>query len=695
MRNRVLLLALIACIPPSCVPSEPFGRLAYTVVDAEYSRAALRVVLVSAGPPTLHLYDPQTRTDEEVSLPADPTCVALSADGRLAAVGHDRLLSYVDLTSGSLLRTYAVSAKVLDAVVPENGRVYAFLETGGTNPQISVLNVATGAEQIVTGGGARAMQRPDTDTIYVINNAVNPESLGSLDIGGGGAVRLHGSPYRGSHPPCGELWFSEDGHRIFTACGETFRASSSRDQDMRFVGALQSAARVQSLDHSAVAQHVVAIPAPGMFGDPLTDTRLQIYHDLALEYRGFMPLPSFVQDGQAFPAHGRFVFFDEGAHNLIVVQQADPEAGLQQDFAIYTFAFNPSVFVSAPASPPPPMVVQPFRSFDRPIEDAEWNFALDRIVFVSSDPHLLHVYDPETGEDRTVPVPFAPNSVSVAPAGDRAAVGHDGGRISLVDLTSATLLTTYSAYGDVLDVVLTPDRIYEFPRSTSGNGDLRAVEVATGAQERTVAVGVGGDSKATTDVTGAFLHIVPSYLSGDKLEKVDISQRPPVYVRGLIPHPEEQGFCGALWRSAAGQRLFTRCGAVYRSSTIPAVDLTVEGRLIPVSPARHISDSITAGAIAAIPGIPDYDGFGFAVLPSTGWNGDRSADTRVKLFDANTLAFVGDVALTPFTLVSGTAAARGRFVFFDRAGARIHVIVEADPASGVVNGFGIQSFDAF
>jgi hypothetical protein len=121
----------------------------------------------------------------------------------------------------------------------------------------------------------------------------------------------------------------------------------------------------------------------------------------------------------------------------------------------------------------------------------------------------------------------------------------------------------------------------------------------------------------------------------------------------------------------------------------------MEGLLSLVSPARHISDSTAAGMIAAIPGIPNYDAFGFEVIPGTGWNGDVGAGTRVRLFDAATFDFLGDLPLTPFALVSGTAPARGRFAFFDRSGQRLYVIVEADPRSGIANGFGIQSFDVF
>ena len=454
---------------------------------------------------------------------------------------------------------------------------------------------------------------------------------------------------------------------------------------MTFTGSLSNATNVQSLVHAAPVHHAIVIPHPpyAPASDPLADTTLQIYHDVALEYRGTMPLPSFIQGGLPFPAHGRFVFFDESESSVVVIQQADPSAGLQHDFAVFAFGFDPSAFTGASGPTPPPLIAQPFPTFGAPIEDAKYDTALDRIVFVSSDPNLLHIFDPETGDDQQVSLPFAPNSVALAPAGDRAAVGHDGGHISLVDLTSATLATTFPVSGDVLDLVLTPDWVY------AGTGVLIGIQLATGALEKDV-WNVNQAARLALDATGQKVYWDSTDEYPDLLQRLNISMHPAAYVnRGPSP-----AVCTAIWLSRDGTRLFSRCGDVYVSSTDWSTDLTREGTLTGVSPARHIGDSASAGLIAAIPGIPNYSAFGFELIVGTGWNGDVTADERVALFNSATLSFQSDLPLTPFSLGSSTAAARGRFVFFNNLGTRIYVIVEADSASGFVNGFGIQSFDA-
>jgi hypothetical protein len=691
MSVRALLLVIGLLLgSSSCGISEPFQRLGYRVTDAEYVASRHLVAMVSAEPRALHLYDPISRSEAAVALPANPTCVGVSPDGNYAAIGHDRLISYVDLSNGTVVRTYPVSANIGDVVVPGNGRIYGLRLTGAAYPKISVLDIATGAEQVTGDGGVRARQRPGQQELYVVNSFVFPENLRSYDIRGGGALTNHLAPYH-TDPICGDLWFSEDGQRLFTGCGESLRASSSRDQDMRYTGALSNAGWLQSLSHSSSAHHAIAIPRNRYDGDPLADAHLQFYHDAYLEYRGSLQLPSFVVEGQLFAAHGRHVFFDPSGEYFVVIQQADTAAALVHDFAIFTANFVPDAFSDSAGPTPPSAPAQAFPTVSHPVVDAEYGTALDRIVYVSSDPDLLHILDPETGTDEQVPLPFAPKSVSIGPAGDRAAVGHDGGRVSLIDLRAVRFLQTYAASGDVLETVLASDFVYAIPWGT-GSAEMAEIALATG--QRTPATrGVTGDARAKLDASGTALYVASNWLSPGYLFRFDVSQHPARYLRRALLWSATPEICGDLWMSEDGSRIFTRCGGVFRSSTDPAVDMTAEGRLAGLANVRHLSDSTRAGMIAAIPGIPDYDGFGFAVIPGGGWDGDVLGDTRVRLFDPANLSSRGALSLPAFVLGASSHPARARFVFFNRLGTRLHVIVEADRASGLVNGFGVVSFD--
>jgi hypothetical protein len=89
-----------------------------------------------------------------------------------------------------------------------------------------------------------------------------------------------------------------------------------------------------------VAGKVAVLPDPAAdpFGDQSTDLRL--YEDEFLVPEGSIRLPTFVADGQAHRAEGRFVFISDDGGQLFVIVQADAESGLG-DLALVTYEINP------------------------------------------------------------------------------------------------------------------------------------------------------------------------------------------------------------------------------------------------------------------------------------------------------------------------------------------------------------------
>ena len=446
---------------------------------------------------------------------------------------------------------------------------------------------------------------------------------------------------------------------------------------MQYTGSFPNRTSLQGLATSSAAHHVLTIP---ITGDPQSDTRLDLHHDAYLEYRGSMQLPSFVVGGDRFASHGRYVFFDASGRFFVTVLQADATAGLANDLAVFTAAFHPASFAGASGPTPPALPPQSFTIFDHTIEDAEYADDLDRIVYAACDPSALHILDPESGTEQVVMLPFPPNSVSIDPDGERAAIGHDGGSVSVVDLETASLVANHPTTREVLDAVLVADRVYAFPRQ-NGSEALREIDVATGLLDRDWSNGVSGDARAKLDASRTKLYVANNHLNPSGLTVFDITQRPARYVRFVSPRPE---ICGDIWLSEDGRRIFTRCGAVLRSSLVPATDLSVEGQLAGVTSIRHLSDSTEAGMIAVIPGIRNFDGYGFS---------DSIGTDRVDLFDSTSLALAGSFDLPDFVLGATTRGSRGAFAFFNRAGTRLHVIFQIEPGGGLAAGYGLVSFD--
>ena len=82
-------------------------QLLYRPVDVEYSKQLDRIVMVSANPDQLHIYDPVRRTESAINLARTPVSVTMSPSGLYAAVGHSATISWVNLTSGGVEKTFS------------------------------------------------------------------------------------------------------------------------------------------------------------------------------------------------------------------------------------------------------------------------------------------------------------------------------------------------------------------------------------------------------------------------------------------------------------------------------------------------------------------------------------------------------------------------------------------------------------
>lgn len=302
----------------------PLG-LGIAVVDAEFSRALDTMVLVANAPSNaVHLIDVVTRQDRTVMLNLPPTAVSVSPDGHRAVVGHDGWVTLIDLDTATSTGMHAVSCDVFD-VVYGIGFVYAFPRRDQW-VQIHSVNLATGMETVPTGLGiretTRAKLQPGSTTMYGADNGLSPADIERYDLDTMGVANVAwDSPYHGDYDMCGNLWLSEDGARIFTACGATFRTSAVRAMDMTYAGSLQGfTSAIRALDHSAAAGEVVLIAGSFGFPSPHTgdDTQVRHFESSFLNATTTDMLPLF--PGTSTRAHGHFVFWNAlGTHYYVVM----------------------------------------------------------------------------------------------------------------------------------------------------------------------------------------------------------------------------------------------------------------------------------------------------------------------------------------------------------------------------------------
>lgn len=314
------------------------------LTDAEYDRAHDRIVAVGGGSsPRLFVLDPVARSMSSVVLPLDAACVSIRPDGLFAAAGHNGLVSYVNLTSMAVERTYATTTDAIDVVLPSNGWVYAFPRTDQWE-LIRCVNLTTGVETLNTGRQiyARTLAKlhPSGDYIYGANNGLSPSDFEKYDIRSGTAIYMYDSPYHGDYAFSGDLWFTDNGDRIFARSGNVFRSSTTQGQDMTYNGNLAGAPIVQWVEHSTAASRIFCLLADSFQG--AAPPELRVYDPAFLAFRGTKSLPPFLVPngsggGTLYNSGGHFAFVNAAGTKVHVLVQAAAGSGLLNDWATVSF----------------------------------------------------------------------------------------------------------------------------------------------------------------------------------------------------------------------------------------------------------------------------------------------------------------------------------------------------------------------
>lgn len=348
----LLCAGALAAQEPADVSAELMSAvepLPFRVIDAEFSAALNAIVAIADNPSQLHVYNPDTKELGAVNLQLPPRCLSISPDGLKAVVGHNGWVSSIDLATLTLLKTIPVSANVNEIVHAGNGFAYAF--TPDYFDDIYSINLTTEAVTTSNGGRTPAAARlhPAGNRVYGADRNLSPDDIMRIDVTPAGPADFaYDSPYHGNYSFCGNLWTSMDGLRLFTACGNVFRASDDPMQDMTFSGQLSEETFITWTSHSQSANSVVVLPS--FTNLPRNDNEVHYYtHDFLL-YRGKATLPPFEVDEEAWAPRGRWIFFNAAGTKQYVIVQADEDSNLELDFGVVTIDCTNATLIPTPSS---------------------------------------------------------------------------------------------------------------------------------------------------------------------------------------------------------------------------------------------------------------------------------------------------------------------------------------------------------
>jgi len=703
-------------LPPAIAdPIVPFG---FNVIDAAYSKPLNRIVMVSSDPNQLHIFDPATDKDVAVDLEKIPLVVAVKPEGDIAAVGHDKLLSIVDLRAATVIKTINLPFQVIELALDSDN--YAYTASDLLLPW--VIDVDNSA--LIPTERVRAFDKVRPDNRFRLHPSgqylygVYGNGLYKLTIGPK-PNRINAGPTGDMPRACGDLWLSEDGKRIFTQCGAVYRASEDPGQDMSANGSLKR--NIYGVIHARNAGKIIALSDAegGTGGNNIRTAQRQLlaiynYEDLQ-EADSFL-LPKFVST----PANGQFIFLNSNETDYYVIVRADKDSGLLHDFGLVkrSLAANEVAMDSTAASTPevthtpratrtplptatqtltPSATFTPFPTrtasatftpsitpqamedtvtpFAFSVLDAEFSKTLNRIVMISESPNRLHIYNPTNNRDTVMNLDAVPICVSLSPNGKLAAIGFDK-RIVLVDVQAAKIIKTLETPAKVYDVVLAGNGfvyLYGYTGgNNSGSSSLSGIKIDTGE-----ALPVKGQYFQAVQIRlhqdGNRLYAI----GGGHLSRIDIFAIPPM----ASPSIANWGSCNNFWFSEDGKRIFAECGVVVRASQDSKLDMTANGSLvfsgtIQFSWMAHVPK---AGLLLALPRMDrEYS------------NQRNPVQNQIAIFDYESLTLQGSYMLPKFVVnADKTVASRGRFVFASANGAEVYIIVQAEERSGLLNDFGL------
>jgi hypothetical protein len=314
--------------------SNPLYRLAFKPVAAALSKATGRIVLASAAPNELHIFDPVSRSDRVVSLPLTPRSVAAHPAAPYAAVGYDGWLSHVNLLTGTVERHVEIALPADSVVLAQNGFAYVF--ANGVLSEAAWVDLGNGMPSYAKWlAGAPVVLHPSGKYIYASRGL-------KLDISTG-APKFVSQIF--SFGACGWIWPTSDGARLITGCGAVHRSSEAPASDLTVEGNLSPPTGVKWADHSPSQRLIAVIPMQSSDGTT-TDMHLRMFRHDDLTQDGYLSFPQF--PGGANTARGSWVFWNQDASALYAVVQADAADKLAADHAIWTVPWTACTVTLSP-----------------------------------------------------------------------------------------------------------------------------------------------------------------------------------------------------------------------------------------------------------------------------------------------------------------------------------------------------------
>lgn len=304
-------------------------RMSGGTVDAEYSAPLNKLVYLTED--TLRVVGLADFSEVRVGLPREGFRVAVSPDGRRAAVSHTGMVSLINLETGTLVSSMETPSDWGDIVLDRRYTAHVLPNLG---QWVGIVSANFSAGSYTVGGGARAGSQmaihPNGDWAFSATRDSSPSRFDKWDLTTAPADMIGQAPRSGFYDIGGNQWVSEDGDRILVLSGNVFASSSDPAADLQYVETITGNNFVGWADHSTERNQWAIIVGAALYDPALAS--VAYYSDTSFERAGELrvgPVP-----GPAGPAEGfpQKVFFSADGTRTLVLTQSDT---LADDYALH------------------------------------------------------------------------------------------------------------------------------------------------------------------------------------------------------------------------------------------------------------------------------------------------------------------------------------------------------------------------
>lgn len=541
---------------------------------------------------------------------------------------------------------------------------------------------------------------------------------------------------------CGGVWFSPDGHRVYTGCAAAYQANPQAatqglvccsngtldtSADGLYWATLSGTSQIRSLTESAALGRVAVIPLFSQFGTPVSDSQVFLYNSAFLEPAGIFQLPDFTVNSNSYQAHGQQVFYNQASTALYVVTQADSTSGLLNPYAVQIFPLsNPSAcaptFNAASTTLPATGttatvgITAPAICIYQASSAVNW-IQLISGAYGSGNGTLSYIVRPNAGAQRTGDVTLGGQTVAVT---QPAASTHSSAFAQLAysvagagyskSLDKVIVIVSNPKELDIVDPVSGSDQVVPLPKppfflSVSPDGlsaaigfdgwvsivDLSTASITSTTQVftdvHTILLGGHGYLYAYPQRTWASAFPVP--ITAGTVYYADAiynGRYPQLYVDGNSYYTE-----GSKWDISQGpatmisENLSGGCALFWLTEDGHRM-ITSCGGVYTTSPVPSLDlqyNGSFSNATSIQWAAESVNWHSTAVIPGAATGSNNDGDTYVQMYGDAYLGYAGEVSLPTFTVASTAYAGHGRYVFWNSTEAKLIVLEQADSTANL------------